>query len=91
MEGASGIAESAISSMNTDTKNPSKMEVCHYYRSHSRKRRRTHSAVAGDYEDVVKLSLVAKKIARLNDERNRLIREINQAYGIDPGEEKIYS
>lgn len=37
------------------------------------------------------LALVGKNIARYNDERNRLIREIDKAYGCEnPVEEKIY-
>lgn len=44
-------------------------------------------------EDTVEhLALLAKRIARYNDERNRLIREIDKAYGCEnPVEEKIYS
>lgn len=42
-------------------------------------------------EKAVELSITAKRIARLNDERNRLIRAINSEYGLEPGEEKIYS
>jgi Protein of unknown function (DUF4254) len=43
-------------------------------------------------EDTVEhLALIAKRIARYNDERNRLIREIDKAYGCEnPVEEKIY-
>jgi len=43
-------------------------------------------------EDTVEhLALVGKRIARYNDERNRLIREIDEAYGCEnPVEEKIY-
>jgi hypothetical protein len=52
-----------------------------------------------DCEDKIRLPgkvtafvMVAKRIAELNDKRNRLIREIDKAYGCEtPVEEKIYS
>lgn len=34
---------------------------------------------------------IAKNISHLNDKRNMLVRAINEAYGIEPGEEKVYS
>jgi hypothetical protein len=41
-------------------------------------------------EDVVKVAVTAKKICLLNDERNRLVREINELFGINTVEEKLY-
>jgi fructose-bisphosphate aldolase class 1 len=41
-------------------------------------------------EEISEVALQAKKICALNDERNRLIREIDKAFGVEPVEEKIY-
>lgn len=45
----------------------------------------------GDNQDSYHVAQIARDIARLNDQRNSIIREIDKAYGCEnPVEEKIY-
>ena len=48
------------------------------------------NAVRREREPVT-LGAIAKRIALLNDERNRLIQEIDKAYGSSSVEDKVYS
>ena len=42
-------------------------------------------------DEHIRLAMIAKKIALLNDERNRLIQEIDKAYGSSSVEDKVYN
>ena len=42
-------------------------------------------------EDIIKLARLCKHIASMNDARSRAIKRLNDIYGIEGGQEKIYA